>query len=228
MDIVTILTIILSVASITLSIVAIILGWVFFKDSSKMQIQAESILAKISEKVEVVVESTSRQLDKTLDHLLSSLGQKSPRLPEKVEQELERNLRQKTKEETLKTLSEIGLDQEKFASLASTVDRLAERLTKISKEQAEGFKLMDSIPIIRTKLMTLALIKQPNLKPFSVLSGSFTSLVDIVKDYFPEALHKHLYNVARFEDTKDIPRNISVGEISGVVESIRNILDHLS
>jgi len=225
MDIVTILTIILSVASITLSIVAIILGWVFFKASSKMQIQAESILAKISEKVEVVVESTSRQLDKTLDHLLSSFGQRSLRLPEKVEQELESNLRQKIKEETLKTLSEIGLDWEKFAS---PVESLTERLAKISKEQAEDFRLMDSIPTIQTKLMTLALIKQPKLKVSSVLSGSFTFLIDIVKDYFPEALHKHLYNVARFEDTKDIPRNISVGEIYGVVESIRNILVHLS
>ncbi len=149
------------------------------------------------------------------------------RSPEKVEKEFEGNFRKKTKEETLKTLSEVGFDQEKFARLASTVDKLAERLTNISKEQAEDFKLMDSIPTIRTKLMTLALIRKPSLKVDSLLLGSFTSLIDIVKDYLPEALHKDLYNVARYEDDKDIPRNISVGEISGVEESIRNILNNL-
>lgn len=80
--ILTIVSIVLGVVSATLAVAAFIFGWVSFRNTAHMQVEAQAILAKVSEKVEVIVDRTSHQMDKAWEYFTKPLLRHQSQLPE--------------------------------------------------------------------------------------------------------------------------------------------------
>ena len=88
LSILTIVSLVLGVVSTTLAIAAFIFGWVSFRNSFRMQVDAQSILAKVSEKVEVIIHHTSHQLNKAWDYVTQPTSKnvfQPPELPSDIE-----------------------------------------------------------------------------------------------------------------------------------------------
>lgn len=86
-SILTIVSIVLGVVSATLAVAAFIFGWISFRNTSHMQMEAQAILAKVSEKVEVIVDRTSHQIDKAWEYFTKPSSRhesKPPELPNEL------------------------------------------------------------------------------------------------------------------------------------------------
>lgn|GEM_PF-6288263 len=80
-DAVSMLSIIMGGASIALAVVAIYFTHAFYRDGTKTQADAQALLAKVSEKLDVVSERTSGQMDKAFDSILGALPWSLERTP---------------------------------------------------------------------------------------------------------------------------------------------------
>ncbi len=65
------MSLLLSAVSMTLAVLAIIFGWVTFKNSNKAQMKAQEILYQVDERLNIIVMTQNKQLDKTIDCLIS-------------------------------------------------------------------------------------------------------------------------------------------------------------
>jgi hypothetical protein len=150
MDIINLLNIILAVSSITLSIVAIIFSWVAYRNTTKMQVDVQSILEKITQRVEVIVQNTNQQIDKAWNYFTNPDLHKGkidePTLDlDTVRKEIinEANL------ETQKLLINSSIDRNKLEELSTKVEGLIDRTTNKAEELYSKKILLDKIEDIR-------------------------------------------------------------------------------
>ncbi len=154
MDAASILGIILSVSSITLAIVAIWFSWVTYKNSTEMQMKSQSILEQITQKVEVIVDKTSHQVDRAWDYFtqkeVSNINKK-----EEVSfdsEKLKKEIVEETKNETIKIIKETGLDIEKVRNLESKVEDILNRTTEKAEDVFNKERMLDRYEQVEKEL----------------------------------------------------------------------------
>jgi len=158
-DLLTTVSILLAVASTTLAIAAFVFSWVSFRNTSQMQMNAQAILAQISQRVEVVVERTSQQMDRAWEYF-TSLPAAPPSLPSEALAEREEKLRaqviEEARQEAAKAIKSAGLDKEALKNLLEQVqgviDRSAERTRHLLAQQ----DLLGKVSEIEGELRLLA------------------------------------------------------------------------
>jgi hypothetical protein len=136
MDLVTSIGIILSISSITLSLIAIWFAWVSYKNTTDMQMKAQAILEQVSQKVEVVVNLTSQQVEKAWNYFtqnpISTVDKK-----EEVSfniNELRKQIIDENKIETEKLIKEAGIGKTEFELLTSKFEELFGKTTEKTEE----------------------------------------------------------------------------------------------
>jgi hypothetical protein len=135
-DILAWISIILSAISITLAILAIIFGWITFRNANRMQIESSYLLSQVSQKVEVISERTSRQLDKAWDYVTNRQGNQIEG-NEQIKKEIERMKKQvidEAREEANALIKNAGLDKQ---IAKSTVDKLNNIVGKVTEKSTE-------------------------------------------------------------------------------------------
>lgn len=145
MDTITVLTIILSVASITPSIAASIFGWVTYKNSTKMQMDAQSILSQVSQKVEVVVERTSHQMDRAWEFFTGNPLAKKDEETSNKEEELKSAVIEEAKKEATEVMKKAEVDKDVLNSLVKKVETLVARSTVKTRELFESQQLLSKL-----------------------------------------------------------------------------------
>ena len=147
-DIITILSIVLSVASTTLSITAIVISWVMYKNSTKMQVDAQTILAQVSQKVDVVVDKTSHQIDRAWDYFTGS----TPSAPierddefAKLGEEIKVKAIEEAKKQATDLMKKAGVDKEILDSLVSKVEKLVGKSAEKTGELFKRESLFDTL-----------------------------------------------------------------------------------
>lgn len=136
-DILAWISIILSAVAITLAIVAIVFGWVTFRNANRMQSESSALLSQVSQKVEVISERTSRQLDKAWDYVTHRQGEPKEESSEQVKKEIERMRKQvidDARKEASMVIEKAGLDKR---VAQSTVDELQNIVGKLSEKSIE-------------------------------------------------------------------------------------------
>lgn len=130
-DVLTFVTILLAVASLTLSIAAVIFSWVTFNNTSKMQMDAHATLAKISERVEVIAQQTSHQMERVLEYFTRTepTSEISKQVAER-ENELKEKLKEQVQHAITEAIKEAGLEKEKLDAFVSRVASLVSQITE--------------------------------------------------------------------------------------------------
>lgn len=145
MDTITVLTIILSVASITLSVTASIFGWVTYRNSTKMQMEAQNILSQVSQKVEVVVERTSHQMDRAWEFFTGNPLAKKDEDATNKEEQLKSAVIEEAKKEATDVMKKAGVDKDVLNSLVKKVETLVARSTVKTRELFESQQLVSKL-----------------------------------------------------------------------------------
>lgn len=131
-------SIFLAIISATLAVAAFIFGWVSFRRTSDMHIETQKILAKISEKVESVVDRTSRQIDKAWDYLTRDtlVSEDSSKIEKEAEKITEKKLEPLRKEfdEVLKKLVKTDADHNRLRGL---FEKAIDKTRKTTEESLE-------------------------------------------------------------------------------------------
>jgi len=135
MDVSQLFNIVLSVASITLAIVAIWFAWISYKHSTEMQVKAQGILEQVTQKVEVLVKLTSSQIEKAWDYFthIDIQSEKPEEITFNVE-ELKNQIISETKKETERLIQESGIEKNKIEMVTSKVEKIVDE----SAEKTEG------------------------------------------------------------------------------------------
>lgn len=138
MENITLLTIILSVVSITLSITALIYGWIMYRNTSKLQMQANATLEEISKRVQVVVEYSTKLVEKAWDFVTTG-GTKL--LEKKYEPEMENYEKRDSKiiKKTTKKLTE-ALKNSGLKSTQPVIEKVEETVSEGVKKTKEILK----------------------------------------------------------------------------------------
>ncbi|MHB1687911.1 MAG: hypothetical protein ACYCVH_11105 [Ignavibacteriaceae bacterium] len=155
MDLITILTIILSVVSSTLSVVAIIFAWVSYKNSSKMQMDAQAILEKITQKIEVVAQSTANQIDKAWNYFTNtnySLKDDTSKTLLDIES-IKQKFINETKEEINTLINDLGTDKNKINELSQKVEFLVQKTTDVTEELILKQTLINNLQSLNGELI---------------------------------------------------------------------------
>jgi hypothetical protein len=135
-------TVLLAVASATLAIASFVFGWVSFRNTAQMQIEIQAILSKLSERVDVVAQRTSGQMDKAWEYftnLPSPPGAPGADELAEREEELRALIVQEARQEAANVIEKAGLDEDALQGLLkqmeSVIEKSAERTTVLSAEQ---------------------------------------------------------------------------------------------
>lgn len=190
-DTLTIVSLVVGVASATLAVAASVFGWVTYRNSTNMQVKAQEILAKVSEKVEVVAEHTTHQIDRAWDYFTASSAAAPPVPDPEADKELtdrlnsiREQLQVEVRERVAAATKEHGLDRQTIENLASEVADVISRTT----EQTEALKLERALALEFAKL-------EPRLRAYIRQHGH----VDYGRDYSFSDTVKHL---SSFDETK--------------------------
>jgi hypothetical protein len=136
MDAINLLNIILSVSSATLSITAIVFSWITYRNSTKMQMDAQAILEKITQRVEVVVQSTTNQIDKAWNYITTTNHNSKSEIPE-IHFDLDslkQNLINETKAEVSTLIKNLSPDKNTIDELSNKVEFLIQKTTNVTEE----------------------------------------------------------------------------------------------
>jgi hypothetical protein len=203
-DYLTMVSIFLSIASTTLAIAAFIFSWVTFKSTSKIQIDAQAILAQISEKVEVVVDKTSHQIDKAWDYFTSHNSSSLPKSIEVANKKLD-DLKNQIIGEARKEITESikrfspEIDKELFkAMIMEEVEKLVGRSTQQTKQLMEREALILKIAEIQAIVMKIAIERGYKL-------DQGTSFMTFLKqfDFLPSNIKDDIITLCQFHDIKN-------------------------
>ena len=141
-DFLTSVTVLLAVASATLAIASFVFSWVSFRNTAQMQIEIQAILSKLSEKVDVVAQRTSGQMDRAWEYftsLPSPPGAPGADALAEREEELRALIIQEARQEAANVIETAGLDKDALQGLVkqveSVIEKSAERTTVLSAEQ---------------------------------------------------------------------------------------------
>ena len=156
----TIATFILSIVSATLAIAAFFFSWSSFNKSSDLQIKAQEILTKVSEKVDVVVERTSHQMDKAWDYITSSpLPLSTEQIPKETEdkkEELREKLLKEARREATEVMKKSGINPDRLKDLSLKVEALIKKTTERTESMVEQNMLLTSITNLKLVAIPLA------------------------------------------------------------------------
>lgn len=153
MDLSQLFSIILSVASITLAIVAIWFSWISYKHSTEMQVKAQGILEQVTHKVEVLVKLTSSQLEKAWDYF-TQIDLKSEK-PEEISfniEELKNQLISETKKETKRLIQEAGIEKNKIELVISKLEKIVDESAEKTEEIFNKQKIIERYSEIELEL----------------------------------------------------------------------------
>jgi len=153
MDFSQILSIVLSVASITLAILAIWFAWISYKHSTDMQVKAQSILEQVSQKVEVLVKLTSSQIEKAWDYF-THIDIESEK-PEEISfnvAELKNQIISETKKETERIIQEAGIEKNKIGMVTSKVEKIVDESAEKTQEIFNKQKIIERYTEIELEL----------------------------------------------------------------------------
>lgn len=164
-------SIFLAVASTTLAIAAFIFSWVSYRNATKLQIKAQEILSQISQKVEVVVERTTHQMDKAWDYFTAS---KSSEDIFKKEAELKRQIIEDARKETSEFMKDAGLEKKTLNDLIEKVQVLVGKSSERTIQLLGRERIITSLYTIEEELKALA-------KEYKVVFSKGFNLKAIVK-----------------------------------------------
>jgi vacuolar-type H+-ATPase subunit I/STV1 len=154
-DLLTLISLIVGIISITLAISAFIFSWVTFRNSSKMQMEAQRILDKISEKVDIVADRTSHQLDKVWEYFTALPSSRTKEITEETqerEQALKEELKVEARQEAMAVLSEAGVQKGRIESLLAHVESIINQSTERTKTLIEKENFLQKISDIEFEL----------------------------------------------------------------------------
>lgn len=228
MDITTVLGIILSVSSITLSLVAIWFAWVSYKNSTDMQMKAQGILEQISQKVELIVDKTSHQIDRAWEYFTNT----SKPLPNKTDEsnfnvdELRKQIVEETKSETLKLIQDAGLDKSKIESLNTILADLVDKTTERTKEVFSKQLIIDRYSEIESEIKKwyerkLNWIFPPNINFVQMIHN---------KEINSKLPREVINNLMKFIETRNRiahSKEVTLEEIDSALSFSSNFLDFL-
>ena len=214
MDILSILGIILSVTSITLAIVAIWFAWFSYKNSTEMQMKAQSILEQITQKVEVVVDKTSHQMDRAWDYITQK---GDSRIDEQEEtlfdiDKLKKEVIEETKNETIKIIKESGLDIEKVNLLESKVEAIVNRTTDKTEDLFKKEKMLEKYKLVDEELRIWYRRKRNWVFPHIIRLKDMISNEEIVSP-LPKSVRDKLQEIIEVRNKIVHSKNIDIAEL---------------
>jgi hypothetical protein len=158
-DYLTMWSIFLAVASTTLAVAAFIFSWVSYRNATKLQIKAQEILSQISQKVEVVVERTTHQMDKAWDYFTALPYISIPRSGEdifKKEEELKKQIIEEARKETTELMKDTGLQNKTLIELVEKVEALVGKSSDRTIKLLGRERILTSLYKIEEELKALA------------------------------------------------------------------------
>ncbi len=176
-DYLTMWSILLAVASTTLAIAAFIFSWASYKSASNLLIKSQEILAQISQKVEVVVERTTHQIDRAWDYFTgvpsASLSKGAEEIAKK-EDELKRQIIEEARKETTELMNDAGLQKKTLNELIEKVQGLVGKSSERTIQLIGRERIITSLYDIEEELKALA-------KEYKVVFSKGFNLKAIVK-----------------------------------------------
>ena len=223
----TIVTFILSIVSATLAIAAFIFSWKSFNKSSELQMEAQNILSKVSEKVDVVVERTSHQIDKAWDYITSSplslpIGQ-IPKETENKKEELREKLLKEARREATEVMKKSGIDPDKLKDLRLKVAALIKKTTERTESMVETNMLLRSFSNLKVVANSLATLHGMQIDEKTILPDIARFLEDII---VPTA-YKDLLDIFILEHQKINIETLSDNRIDGYLDKSKMLARYL-
>jgi hypothetical protein len=235
MEAIDLLNIILAVSSATLSITAIVFSWITYRNSTKMQMDAQAILEKITQRVEVVVQSTTTQIDKAWNYITNTNHNPKSDIPE-VQFDLD-SLKQKfideTKVEVIALIKNLSTDKNTIDELSNKVEFLIQKTTNVTEELILKQTLINNLQSLPDELndwakrvtktsfaygvdlsMMIDVLEHDNLIP-DILLMKFNYIIDIRN----KIIHNGSVNSIELQNsllTVDEIRKILKGEKSAI------------
>ncbi len=207
-DYLTMWSILLAVASTTLAIAAFIFSWASYKSASNMLIKSQEILAQISQKVEVVVERTTHQIDRAWDYFTgvpsASLSKGAEEIAKK-EDELKRQIIEEARKETIELMKGAGLQKEALNELIEKVENLVGKSSERTRQLLQRERILSNISKIEETLRELAAengVRFPKQMSLKALARNFSKL-EKLKFIHTNAL-KDLEMLISFQDEEVI------------------------
>ncbi len=195
----TIVTFILSIVSATLAVAAFIFSWKSFNKSSELQTKAQDTLSKVSEKVDVVVERTSHQIDKAWDYITSPPIplpiEQIPKETEEKKEKLKEKLLKEARREATEVMKESGIDPVKLKDLRLKVAALIKKTSERTESMVEKNMLLTNLYKLKFAAKSLA-------KLHGMQIGKKTTLLDIaqfLEDKIGLKAYKDLLDIFTFE-----------------------------
>jgi hypothetical protein len=198
-DILMTVSILLAVVSATLAIAAFIFSWVTFRNTSNMQMQAQAILAQVSQKVEVVVERTSQQIDRAWDYFTGAPTATQSKVSEEVaqkEEELRAQISEEVRREAAEVMKKAGLEKETLKSLLGQVESIIAKTTQRTRQLFEQQNLLLKLSEIERELRDTSEGLGRTLPPNIPLEELVLSLPAPL----PPGPMRELIKLARFRD----------------------------
>lgn len=228
MDFLTVLGITLSVTSITLSIVAMIFAWVSYKNSTQMQMKAQAILEQISQKVEIIVDKTSHQIDKAWDYFTQSIesNQKGKETLLFSPDELKKQIIDETKKESEKLIKNIGIDKDKIQSLEDKFSELVNKTTTRTEEVFNKQLLLDKYSQVEMTIKGWLLFNKrwdfpPNISLWNMLNN------EEIRSIFPNQLLENLHRLTETRNKVAHSKDVSMHDLDSAISIANNILEFL-
>jgi hypothetical protein len=212
-DYLTMWSIFLAVASTTLAIGAFIFSWASYRNATAMQIKAQEILSQISQKVEVVVERTTHQIDKAWDYftgLPSNTLSKSAEEITHKEEELKKQIIEEARKEVHELMKGAGLQKDALKELTDKVKDLVSKSSDKTRQLLQRERLIIIIDKIGEDLREIAAQngkQMPDGLPLNILLKVFGKL-KLSKNINQSALNqiKRLADI-RNDDLSKYPEN---------------------
>jgi hypothetical protein len=212
-------SIFLAVASTTLAIAAFIFSWVSYRNATKLQINAQEILSQISQKVEVVVDRTTHQMDKAWDYFTAlpytSISKYSEDILKK-EDELKTQIIEEARKETTELMKDAGLQKKTLDDLIEKVQGLVGKSSERTIQLLGRERIITSLYTIEQELKALA-------KEYKVVFSKGFNLRDIVKSLRNSEQFKFI-NPTAFDDIEKLIDFIDIGIESYSDEQINEIM----
>ena len=205
LDLITVVSLLASTASITLAVAAFIFGWRTFVKSSEMQMKAQASLEKISEKAEVIAGQTSGQIEKAWDYFTRPQLERAPEEIEKLEKQQEdqkKAIVDEAKKEVFKGLEEAGISGEIIKSMDTRIGRIMEETTnkaaksttdsRVTRIEEMTLLIMDNLNAMARKQGGPAVYDMFGFKPEAV---SISWFADVLRD---ARLAESIFNLFQF------------------------------
>ncbi len=226
MDTLSILGIILSISSITLAIVAIWFAWVSYKNSTDMQMKAQSILEQISQKVEVIVDKTSHQIDRAWDYFTQSTdsNQKEKEPSSFNPDELKKQLIDETKKESEKMIKDLGIDKDKILTLENKISEIVNKTTVKAEEVFNKQLLIDKYSQVEMTIKNW--YRKVNNWEFPQNITLINMLENKeIRKIFPYKLNEDLQKLIEARNKIAHSEEVSIFEIENSISIANNILE---